>query len=132
MSKNNNFFIEQYAVEFKITEKNLVKLLNKVIKLSKRQKVLTKNFLARTTIHYLHQIRKEELEFNKNLLLKKFKHKCLQKHYNKFVELVNSGWGAKRIENYFKKDLNCGISKAYLDKVLRFLREKEEQENGES
>ena len=126
MSKNNNFFIEQYAKEFKVSEKNLVKILNKVIKLSKRQKVLTKNFLARTTIHYLHKIRQEEQEADKNLLLSNFKHKCLQKHYNKFIELINSGWGAKRIENYFKKDLNCGISKAYLDKVLKFLKEEKE------
>ena len=128
MSKNNNFFIEQYAKEFKVSEKNLIKILNKVIKLAKNQKVLTKNFLARTTIHYLHKIRKEEREADKNLLLSNFKHKCLEKHYNKFKVLFEQNWGAKKIENYFKKELNCGISKAYLDKVLKFLRD----QNGES
>ena len=127
---NNDFFIKQYAKEFKVSEKNLIKILNKVVKLSKKQKFLTKNFLARTTIHCLYQVRKEEQEANKNLLLSNFKHKCLTKHYYKFIELINSGWGAKRIENYFKKDLNCGISKAYLDKVLKFLKKEKERENG--
>ena len=125
---NNNFYIEQYAKEFRISEKNLIKLLNKVAKLGKKQKFLTKNFLARTTIQNLRKIRMEEQTANKNFLLANFKHKCLQKHYLKFSQLLNSGWGAKKIESYFKKELGCGISKSYLDKVLKFLKEKEEQE----
>jgi len=120
---NNEFFIKQLAKEFKITEENTKRLLNKVVKIAKREKQITKNLLARVTIHNLKKIREEENILNKQLLLSVFKHKCLQKHYYKFFELYNQNFGAKRIENYFKNELKCSMSKSYLDNVLRFLKE---------
>jgi len=122
---NNEFFIEQLSKEFKISEENTKRLLNKVVKIAKREKQITKNLLARITIHNLRKIRKEEETAYKERLLSVFKHKCLIKHYSRFLELYNKGWGAKRTENYFKNTLKCNISKSYLDNVLRFLREKE-------
>jgi len=119
---NNEFFIKELAKEFRINEEHTRKLLNKVVKTIKKEKIVTKNLLARTIIHNLRKIRKEEEAICKERLLSKFKHKCLQKHYYKFFELYNQGWGAKRIENYFKNELRCSISKPYLDQVLRFLR----------
>jgi len=126
---NNEFFINELAKEFKISEENTKRLLNKVVKIAKREKQITKNLLARITIHNLRKIRKEEKKANKERLLSVFKHKCLQKHYSRFLELYNQNWGARKIENYFKNTLKCSISKAYLDNVLRFLRE-QEKENG--
>ncbi len=126
---NNEFFIQQLSKEFKISEENTKKLLNKVVKTIKREKQVTKNLLARVTIHNLRKIRREEETAYKERLLSRFKHKCLQKHYHKFIDLYKQNWGAKRIENYFKNTLKCSISKAYLDKVLRFLR-KQEGKNG--
>jgi hypothetical protein len=120
---NNEFFIQELAKEFNISKENTRKLLNKVAKTIKKERQVTKNLLARTIIHNLRRIRKKEENVNKQRLLSNFKHKCLQKHYYKFLELYKSGWGAKRIENYFKNTLNCSISKPYLDKVLKFLRE---------
>jgi HD superfamily phosphohydrolase len=125
---NNEFFIQELAKEFNISKENTRKLLNKVAKTIKKEKQVTKNLLARTIIHNLTKIKIEEENVNKQRLLSNFKHKCLQKHYYKFLELYKQSWGAKRIENYFKNTLKCSISKAYLDKVLRFLRE--ENNNG--
>jgi len=125
---NNEFFIQELAKEFNISKENTRKLLNKVAKKIKKEKQVTKNLLARTIIHNLTKIKIEEENVNKQRLLSNFKHKCLQKHYYKFLELYKQSWGAKRIENYFKNTLKCSISKAYLDKVLRFLRE--ENNNG--
>ena len=126
---NNDYFIQQLSKEFKISEENTRKLLNKVVKTIKKEKQVTKNLIARVTIHNLRKIRKEEEQANKERLLSKFKHKHLRQHYEKFIELYQSGWGAKRIENYFKNHLKKDISKAYLDKVLKYLRE-QEKENG--
>jgi len=120
---NNEFFVKELAKEFKISEENTKRLLNKVVKTIKKEKQVTKNLLARVTIHNLRKIRREEEQIHKERLLSKFKHKCLQKHYYKFLELYHQNWGAKRIENYFKNTLKCSISKPYLDKVLKFLRE---------
>jgi len=122
---NNEFFIQQLSKEFKISEENTKKLLNKVVKTIKREKIVTKNLLARVIIHNLKKIRKEEEVICKERLLSKFKHKCLQKHYYRFLELYKQNWGAKRIENYFKNTLHCSISKAYLDNVLKFMRSNE-------
>jgi len=127
---NNEFFIKELAKEFKISEENTKKLLNKIAKTIKKEKIITKNLIARVTIHNLRKIRKKEETIFKEKLLKKFKHKCLQKHYQKFLELYKQNWGAKRIENYFKNELRCSISKSYLDKVLKHL--KEENNNGQS
>ena len=129
---NNEYFIQQLSKEFKISEENTRKLLNKVVKTIKKEKQVTKNLLARVTIHNLRKIRKEEEQANKERLLSKFKHKHLITHYEKFIELHRLGWGAKKIENYFKNHLKKEISKSYLDKVLKFLREqeKEEKKNG--
>ena len=124
---NNEFFIKELAKEFKISKENTKRLLNKVVKTIKKEKQVTKNLLARVTIHNLRKIRREEEAIYKERLLSTFKHKCLQKHYYKFLELYKQGWGAKKIENYFNKTLRCTISKSYLDKVLKFLRE---QNNG--
>ena len=124
---NNEFFIKELAKEFKISEENTKRLLNKVVKTIKKEKQVTKNLLARVTIHNLRKIRKEEEQANKERLLSKFKHKCLQRHYYKFLELYKSGWGAKKIENYFKNNLRCSISKSYLDKILKYLKEQEQQ-----
>jgi hypothetical protein len=120
---NNEFFIRELAKEFCISENNTKRLLNKVAKTIKREKQVTKNLLARIIVHNLKKIKKEEESINKQKVLSNFKHKCLQKHYYKFLELYKQGWGGKRIENYFKNTLRCSISKAYLDKVLKFLRE---------
>ena len=122
---NNEFFIKELAKEFKISEENTKKLLNKVVKTIKREKQVTKNLIARVMIHNLRKIRIEEETAYKQRLLSKFKHKCLQKHYYKFLELYKHSWGSKRIENYFKNTLKCSISKAYLDKVLKYLRDQE-------
>jgi len=119
---NNEFFIQQLSKEFKISEENTKKLLNKVVKTIKREKIVTKNLLARVIIHNLKKVKREEEAICKERLLSKFKHKCLQKHYYRFLELYKQNWGAKRIENYFKSELRCSISKAYLDNVLRYLR----------
>jgi len=100
--------------------------INEVAKIAKREKQITKNLLARVIIHNLRKIKNEEKKANKERLLSVFKHKCLQKHYYKFLELYNQKFGAKRIENYFKNELKCSISKAYFDKVLKFLREQED------
>jgi Glu-tRNA(Gln) amidotransferase subunit E-like FAD-binding protein len=130
---NNEFFIEQLSKEFNISQQNTIKLLNKLKKMIKNQQVqkqpVTKNFLARIIIHNLRKIRQEEENIKKTRLLSVFSHSCLEKHYKKFLELYKEGWGAKRIENYFKNHLKCSISKSYLDKVLKFLRE-QEKENG--
>ena len=120
---NNEFFIQELAKTLNISENNTKRLLNKVAKTIKKEKQVTKNLLARTIIHNLRKIKIEEENINKQRLLSNFKHKCLQKHYYKFLELYKQGWGAKRIENYFKNTLKCSISKPYLDKVLKFLRE---------
>ena len=120
---NNEFYIQELAKTFNISENNTKRLLNKVAKTIKKEKQVTKNLLARTIIHNLRKIKIEEENINKQRLLSNFKHKCLQKHYYKFLELYKQGWGAKRIENYFKNTLKCSISKPYLDKVLKFLRE---------
>jgi hypothetical protein len=120
---NNEFFIKELAKEFNISEQNTKRLLNKVVKTIKKEKQITKNLLVRVTIHNLRKIRKEEESIKKSRLLSVFSHACLQKHYKKFLELYNQNWGAKRIENYFKNHLKCSISKSYLDKVLKFLRE---------
>jgi hypothetical protein len=125
---NNEFFIQELAKTLNISENNTKRLLNKVAKTIKKEKQVTKNLLARTIIHNLRKIKIEEENVNKQRLLSNFKHKCLQKHYYKFLKLYKQSWGAKRIENYFKNTLKCSISKAYLDKVLRFLRE--ENNNG--
>ena len=101
----------------------LLLLLFFLIKTIKKEKQVTKNLLARTIIHNLRKIKIEEENINKQRLLSNFKHKCLQKHYYKFLELYKQSWGAKRIENYFKNTLKCSISKPYLDQVLRFLKE---------
>jgi len=127
---NNDYFIKQLSKEFKISEENTRKLLNKVVKTIKREKQVTKNLIARVTIHNLRKIRKEEESAYKDRLLSKFKHTCLQRHYYKFLELYKSGWGAKKIENYFKNKLICNISKSYLDKVLKYLKEQERSNNG--
>ena len=127
---NNEFFINELAKEFKISQENTKRLLNKVVKTIKRENQVTKNLLARIMIHNLRKIRKEEEIVYKERLLSKFKHKCLQKHYYKFLELYKQNWGAKRIENYFKNELKCSISKAYLDKVLKHLRDQEKKKNG--
>lgn len=127
---NNEFFVEQLAKEFKTSKENTKRILNKVTKEIKKQKQVTKNMLARLIIHNLRKIRQQEETIYKQYLLSNFKHKCLQKHYYKFLELYKQGWGAKRIENYFKTTLNCSISKPYLDKVLKFLKEKENSKNG--
>jgi len=126
---NNEFFIRQLSKEFKISERNTKRLLNKVAKQIKKERKVSKNFIARTIIHYLRKIRQEEETIFKEHLLSKFKHKHLKTHYEKFIELYRLGWGAKRIENYFKNNLKKEISKAYLDKVLKYLRDKE-KENG--
>jgi len=120
---NNEFYIQELAKTLNISENNTKRLLNKVAKTIKKEKQVTKNLLARTIVHNLRKIRKEEESINKQKLLSNFKHKCLQKHYYKFLELYKQGLGAKRIENYFKNTLKCSISKPYLDKVLKFLRE---------
>jgi len=120
---NNEFYIQELAKTLNISENNTKRLLNKVAKTIKKEKQVTKNLLARTIIHNLRKIKIEEENINKQRLLSNFKHKCLQKHYYKFLELYKQGWGAKRIENYFKNTLKCSISKPYLDKVLKFLRE---------
>ena len=120
---NNEFFIQELAKTLNISENNTKRLLNKVAKTIKKEKQVTKNLLARTIIHNLRKIKIEEENINKQRLLSNFKHKCLQKHYYKFLELYKQGWGAKRIENYFKNTLKCSISKPYLDRVLKFLRE---------
>jgi len=126
---NNEFFIKELAKEFKISEENTKKLLNKVVKTIKKEKQVTKNLIARIMIHNLRKIKREEEKIYKERLLSKFKHKHLRTHYEKFIELYRLGWGAKRIENYFKNHLKKEISKAYLDKVLKYLRE-QEKENG--
>ena len=123
---NNEYFMQQLSKEFKISEKNTRKLLNKVVKTIKKEKQVTKNLLARVTIHNLRKIRKEEEQTNKERLLNKFKHICLQRHYYKFLELYKQGWGAKKIENYFKNNLRCSISKSYLDKILKYLKEEQQ------
>jgi len=123
---NNEFFIKELAKEFRIDEEHTRKLLNKVVKTIKKEKIVTKNLLARTIIHNLRKIRKEEETTNKERLLSKFKHTCLQRHYYKFFELYKQSWGAKKIENYFKNNLRCSISKSYLDKVLKYLKEQEQ------
>jgi HD superfamily phosphohydrolase len=120
---NNEFFIQELAKTLNISENNTKRLLNKVAKRIKREKQVTKNLLARTIIHNLRKIKIEEENINKQKLLSNFKHKCLQKHYYKFLELYKQGWGARKIEKYFKNTLRCSISKPYLDKVLKFLRE---------
>ena len=120
---NNEFFIQELAKTLNISENNTKRLLNKVAKTIKKEKQVTKNLLARIIIHNLTKIKIEEENVNKQRLLSNFKHKCLQKHYYKFLELYKQGWGAKRIENYFKNTLKCSISKPYLDRVLKFLRE---------
>jgi len=120
---NNDFFITQLAKEFNISKQNTITILNKVAKRVKQEKIVTKNLLARTIIQTLAKIKKEEQNIAKDKLLSNFKHKCLTKHYQKFLELYMQNWGAKRIQNYFKNTLNCPISKSYLDNVLKFLRE---------
>ena len=135
---NNKFFIKELAKKFRISEENTTKLLNKVVKTIKREKTVTKNLLARVMIHNLRKIRKEEETIYKEKLLKKYKHKHLQKHFEKFMELYRLGWGAKKISNYFKNTLKKEISKSYLDQVLKTLREEEKanqekkEENGKS
>jgi len=57
---NNEFFIKELAKEFKISEENTKKLLNKVVKTIKREKIVTKNLLGRVIIHNLKKIRKKE------------------------------------------------------------------------
>ena len=125
--KNNDFFIEKIAEELKISKSHTKRLLNRISEILKRKKRITKNIIARVFIENLREERIEEEMANKILLLGVFKHKCLEKHYSKFLELVFQGWGSKRIENYFKNDLKCGISKTYINNVLKFLKE---QENG--
>lgn len=124
---NNDFFIEQLSKQFNISKQNTVTILNKIAKTIKKEKIVTKNLLARTIIHNLKKVQKEEQNVVKDKLLSNFKHKCLTKHYQKFLELYTQGKRAKRIENYFKNTLKCSISKSYIDDVLKFLREEQEE-----
>ena len=124
---NNDFFIEQLSKQFNISKQNTITILNKIARTIKREKIVTKNLLARTIIHNLKKMQQEEQNIVKDKLLSKFQHECLQKHYQKFIELYAQGKRAKRLENYFKNTLKCSISKSYLDDVLKFLREQEEQ-----
>ena len=120
---NNEFFINELSKQFNISKQNTITILNKIAKTIKKEKIVTKNLLARTIIHNLKKAKKEEQNIAKDKLLSNFKHKCLTKHYNKFLELYGNGWGAARIENYFKGTLKCSVSRSYFDDVLKFLRE---------
>lgn len=122
---NNEFFINELSKQFNISKQNTVTILNKVAKRVKQQKIVTKNLLARTIIQTLAKVQKEEQNIAKDKLLSKFQHECLQKHYQKFIELYAQGKRAKRLENYFKNTLHCNISKSYFDDVLKFLREEQ-------
>ena len=120
---NNNFFITELGRVFEINYKETEKILNKLLKIIRKEKIITKNLLARVLIHNLKKIKEEEKIDSENLILTTFPHKCLEKFIKKFLELREEGWGAIRISNYFKDTLNCGISKSYLINVLKFLKE---------
>ncbi len=122
---NNEFFIEELSKQFNISKQNTITILNKIAKTIKKEKIVTKNLLARIIIHNLKKMQEEEQNIHKNNLLNNFKHKCLAKHYHKFLELYGNGWGSRKLETYFKNTLNCDISKSCFDNVLKFLREKQ-------
>ena len=119
---SNNFFIAELGRVFEIDYQETEKVLEKLIKTIRKEKIVTKNLIARVILHNLKKIKEEKID-SKDLVLMAFKHRCLKKFYNKFLELVEEGWGAIRISNYFTDTLNCGISKSYLINVLRFLKE---------
>lgn len=125
--KMNNFFIAELSKIFKINYENTEKILVKLQKTIRKEKIITKNLLARGIIHNLNKIKKEKEMENKDLVLLTYKHSCLSKFYNKFLELVGYGWGAQKISNYFINSLNCGISKTYLINVLKLLTAQNEQ-----
>lgn len=119
---SNNFFIAELGRVFEIDYQETEKVLEKLIKTIRKEKIVTKNLIARVILHNLKKIKEEKID-SKDLVLMAFKHRCLKKFYNKFLELVEEGWGAIRISNYFTDTLNCGISKSYLINVLKFLKE---------
>ena len=123
---NKNFFITELSKIFEISYQETEKILGKLIKTIRKEKIATKNLIARVILHNLKKIKEEEKVDSKNLVLMAFPHKCLEKFIKKFLELREEGWGAIRISNYFKDTLNCGISKSYLINVLKFLKENQQ------
>ena len=88
---------------------------------------LTQTLTARGLVLILQDVRKKRGEQKQKKVLAKIKHKCLLKHWEKFLELHKLGLGAKRMERYFKDTLHCKITFPTLQKAINLLKE---QENG--
>ena len=90
-------------------------------------KKVTTNAVARGLVLILQDVRKKRGEQKQKKVLAKIRHKCLLKHWEKFLELHKLGLGAKRMERYFKDTLHCKITFPTLQKAINLLKE---QENG--
>jgi hypothetical protein len=49
------------------------------------------------------------------------KHLCIKRYWSKFKELVNSGWGSRRIANYFAK-MGCKVTHTTVHKYAKMLK----------
>ena len=56
---NNEFFIEELSKQFNISKQNTITILNKIAKTIKKEKIVTKNLLARIIIHNLKKCRRK-------------------------------------------------------------------------
>jgi len=86
---------------------------------------LTKKLIAHGLVGILGDIRKKRGEQKQKKVLAKIRHKCLLKHWEKFLELHKLGLGAKRMEKYFKDTLHCKITFPTLQKAINLLKESE-------
>jgi len=102
----------------------------KFIKKELERGSFTKTLMARGLVLILRNIREKREEQKQKKVLTKIKHKCLLKHWEKFLELHKMGLGAKRMERYFAETLHCKITFPTLQKAINLVKEQEEQGNG--
>jgi hypothetical protein len=91
----------------------------------KKHNQLTERMVAQGLALILQDIRQKRGEQKQKKVLAKIKHKCLLKHWEKFLELHKLELGAKRMEKYFKDTLHCKITFPTLQKAINLLRESE-------
>jgi len=126
-----NFFKKELAKLLYLKENEIEQFTlryTKFIKkeLTKGSSSFTKALMARGLVLILRNIREKREEQKQKKVLTKIRHKCLLKHWEKFLELHKMGLGAKRMERYFAETLHCKITFPTIQKAINLIKEQEE------
>ena len=121
-----NFFKKELAKLLHLKENEIEQFIlryTKFIKKELERGSFTKVLVARGLVLILRDIKTKREEQKQKKVLTKIRHKCLLKHWEKFLELHKMGLGAKRMERYFVETLHCKITFPTLQKAINLVKE---------